>query len=893
MTNFPRAPKWISRTLCAALCTALPVVKGHAAESAASAGPLTAATATAVETAVDSYTFELDSRNSLLRVGGAPTITTEQGRKGAQKIWDALQKKSIPDAEEAIAIFEKLTPLENLGGDYTAFIWLCKDFIGTLKGEKSHYNAVEEGFKEFLSKDNYENLKQYLVIKYAVADFDPLKMEVPKGLDGKPAIAHKFDVNDPAAFKNRGRELEDFVMFMNPNRDSWESSAAIIRLMNLQKGQKVADIGCGIGFFSLKMAREVGPTGKIFAIDTEEPYTQRVKEFAEKEKLTNIQTVVSLPTDIKVSEKFDVAFIASLYHVIYGWSTEQSRKAFLESIKRSLNPDGRIVIVDNLAANGKELHNQFVDHRLVAAQMYHYGFEVELYAEVSPLRYVLILKPRKVGEHPLVALARNEPGNHNLIDVRTTDSIIHIGSLDSYDITEGGVAAAKMALQAIEKKDRAAAMEAIKMYDSLIPHENFGGEFTAIQWFCEQLIAPPAVQQEMIREPLTNAYFNYLAGDDYDLLKDYIKTKYKLLKPGEISNLSEDPPELPRPSTQGTIPVDPDAPRDAKGNLLPPKPGQKGVIQSPSNAATETDGKAGTNIGPTSGTSAPAQTGTNPAASTPGQKPSETAPADAPRDAKGNLLPPPPKKFFPTTDKKVDGQSGVGTATPSTSTNATSADATGARSTAIRTEEEATNPQVGKTQRTFLEDFILFNNPRRPQWEKTPRIMELMDIKPGMKIADVGCGSGYFTFQFSRLVGPQGKVYSMDIKQPHLDFINEFKAQEKIENVETILADQDDIKLEEKVDMAYMCSLYHIIYGVAPEDGRRSLVNSIKKALKPGGIFVVVDNGPVKDQTLPYHGPYLAKELTISQLEHYGFKFLSYDQIIPQRYMLKFQLVNP
>ena len=132
-----------------------------------------------------------------------------------------------------------------------------------------------------------------------------------------------------------------------------------------------------------------------------------------------------------------------------------------------------------------------------------------------------------------------------------------------------------------------------------------------------------------------------------------------------------------------------------------------------------------------------------------------------------------------------------------------------------------------------------------------------------------------------------------DIKEPHLDFIEEFAHTQGVKNIETVLAATDDIRLDEKVDVAFMCSLYHIIYGVASEVDRRALMASIKKALKPGGLFVIVDNGPVEDNTLPYHGPYLAKELAISQIERFGFKFEKYDQIIPQRYMLKFRLVAP
>jgi SAM-dependent methyltransferase len=107
------------------------------------------------------------------------------------------------------------------------------------------------------------------------------------------------------------------------------------------------------------------------------------------EKIANVKTVLSVPNDIKVTDQADVAFICSLYHVIYGWATEPNRRSFLESIFCALKPDGRLVIVDNVAEDGKELHSEYVDHRLVEAQMHFYGFEKEFYAEISPLRYVL------------------------------------------------------------------------------------------------------------------------------------------------------------------------------------------------------------------------------------------------------------------------------------------------------------------------------------------------------------------------------------------------------------------------------------------------------------------------------------------------------------------------
>ncbi|MEO0309795.1 MAG: methyltransferase domain-containing protein [Gloeomargarita sp. DG02_3_bins_56] len=199
----------------------------------------------------------------------------------------------------------------------------------------------------------------------------------------------------------------------------------------------------------------------------------------------------------------------------------------------------------------------------------------------------------------------------------------------------------------------------------------------------------------------------------------------------------------------------------------------------------------------------------------------------------------------------------------------------------------------GRNRAAFLEDFILFNNPAREEWEKTSKILSVIPISPGQSIADIGSGPGYYTIRFSEKVGSTGRVYSIDLVQEHLDYINRYIQRQNITNVTTINSyPGTTIGLEGKqVDVAFMCSLYHNIYGMSTAPERDSFVNSIKAALKPGGKLVLVDNGLVPPGQLPYHGPYVAKELVIHQLRFYGFKLKQEYAFIPQRYVLIFEPV--
>ncbi len=204
-------------------------------------------------------------------------------------------------------------------------------------------------------------------------------------------------------------------------------------------------------------------------------------------------------------------------------------------------------------------------------------------------------------------------------------------------------------------------------------------------------------------------------------------------------------------------------------------------------------------------------------------------------------------------------------------------------------DEETKN---GQDRKIWIEDTMLFENPRRETWEKTSKFMQLIKIRPGEKIADLGSGPGYYSFRFAKKVGPDGQVYAIDTDADHLKWVEEAKAEMGVNNVQTIETDGRTLGLPAtagKVDIVFLCSLYHNIYGMMTPPERDALVASIRESLKDNGRLYLADNGVVKQGTLPYHGPYIAKELIIGQMANYGFDLVEEYQPIAQRYLLVFK----
>jgi ubiquinone/menaquinone biosynthesis C-methylase UbiE len=126
-----------------------------------------------------------------------------------------------------------------------------------------------------------------------------------------------------------------------------------------------------------------------------------------------------------------------------------------------------------------------------------------------------------------------------------------------------------------------------------------------------------------------------------------------------------------------------------------------------------------------------------------------------------------------------------------------------------------------------------FETQSREIFHQRQEIVAAVGLKPGMKVADIGAGTGLFTLPFANAVGPEGKVYAVEIAK---NFLRHIRARAEKANVETVLCTVRSVELPEgSIDLAFICDVYHHF-----EFPQASLA-SLHRALKPGGEIVLID----------------------------------------------------
>lgn len=129
-----------------------------------------------------------------------------------------------------------------------------------------------------------------------------------------------------------------------------------------------------------------------------------------------------------------------------------------------------------------------------------------------------------------------------------------------------------------------------------------------------------------------------------------------------------------------------------------------------------------------------------------------------------------------------------------------------------------------------------FDDPARDAWQRPADVVAALKIAPGMRVADIGAGTGYFLPHLSRAVGDAGKVFGLDIEPDMVRYMRERAARQGLVNVEARVVPLDDPGLPAGgVDRIIIVDTWHHI------DGRPSYAAKLRAALAPGGAAFVVD----------------------------------------------------
>lgn len=126
--------------------------------------------------------------------------------------------------------------------------------------------------------------------------------------------------------------------------------------------------------------------------------------------------------------------------------------------------------------------------------------------------------------------------------------------------------------------------------------------------------------------------------------------------------------------------------------------------------------------------------------------------------------------------------------------------------------------------------------PEREQEERISLLIETLDLKPGMVVADLGAGSGRLSLMMAAQVGETGKVYAVDIQREMLDLIADKVNRRNLRNVELVLADAKSPRLKpQSVDLALLVDVYHEL------EYPYEVMLALSQAVKPGGRIVLVE----------------------------------------------------
>ena len=139
---------------------------------------------------------------------------------------------------------------------------------------------------------------------------------------------------------------EDLGLLESPDRSLWQKPDEIMDTLNIADGSIVADVGAGAGWFTVRLARRVGPNGRVYAEDIQREMFEAIGNRVRREGLTNVEPILGTAEDPLLPSGLDAVLVVDVYAEV------ENPISLLSDVASALKPQGRLGIVDWTKAGG-------------------------------------------------------------------------------------------------------------------------------------------------------------------------------------------------------------------------------------------------------------------------------------------------------------------------------------------------------------------------------------------------------------------------------------------------------------------------------------------------------------------------------------------------------------
>ena len=174
-----------------------------------------------------------------------------------------------------------------------------------------------------------------------------------------------------------------------PERESEEAPSKAIEALDLKEGMVVADIGAGSGYYTSRMSKRVGPTGRVYATDIQPGMIELLDRRVKAEGLSNVTTILGDMEDPRLPPRaIDLAIMVDVYHEL------QQPQLFLQRLKAVFKPGGRLVLLEFRKEDPKipiiEVHKMSVAE--VKQELEAEGYALDRVIDILPWQHIIVLR---------------------------------------------------------------------------------------------------------------------------------------------------------------------------------------------------------------------------------------------------------------------------------------------------------------------------------------------------------------------------------------------------------------------------------------------------------------------------------------------------------------------